>query len=166
MASCKNVADLFGAYIYGDLPPDEMKKLRLHIDECEECARELEIQSRVISMIPSEVPALSDEERQRIEWTVKGAIRAKEKPVRIGLFSPAFIKGFAFTTAVVAAFAAGTAIGLRSKPVKENTIVKTAPAEHAEKKPAISQPPDSVAEQPKETIPTDSVIPVRQELAV
>lgn len=89
---CKKVRELMGAYVYGDLAPHEMKDIRLHAQECAECCEELRTRALVVDAIPSAAPSLSDDDRQRIMWSVKGAIKAKEREERSVLLrvAPAF----------------------------------------------------------------------------
>jgi hypothetical protein len=147
MERCKKITDLFGAYIYGDLSPDEMRRIRTHVEQCEECARDLEARTRVVEMVPRDVPSLSDEDRQRIMWSVKGAIKAKQEPKRSCIFSSAYVRGFAVAAIVIAAFAGGTLLGSKSNPPK--VIVKRVPVKQQQ----------TVAEQPKKR-PVQHSIPV------
>ncbi|MCX8053132.1 MAG: zf-HC2 domain-containing protein [Armatimonadetes bacterium] len=73
--NCKLVREMMGAYLYGDLAPEEMKEVRLHTQECPECRKDVESRGRIIAAIPCDTPELSDEERMQIAWSVKGAIR-------------------------------------------------------------------------------------------
>jgi len=67
-----------GAYLYGDLGPSEMRELRLHTQECTACRDDLASQGQVISALSDSIPVLSDQERERIMWSVKGAIGKRE----------------------------------------------------------------------------------------
>ena len=81
-----------GAYLYGDLAPDEMRELRVHAQDCVLCREDLATRGRVVSSLPDASPALSDTDRQRIAWSVKGAIRKREvrtRPLALRL-APAF----------------------------------------------------------------------------
>ena len=72
---CKRIQEMMGAYLYGDLAPDEMREVRLHTQGCEACREDVESRGKVVSSIPSAAPELSDDERMQIAWGVKGAIR-------------------------------------------------------------------------------------------
>ena len=158
MERCKKVTDLFGAYIYGDLSLEEMRRVRSHVEQCESCARDLETRTKVLEIIPKGVPELTDEDRQRIMWSVKGAIRAKQQPARSRFFSSAYVRGFAVATIVIAAFAGGTLFGFKNKPPK--VIVKSVPVKQ---QPAIPQnPKESLVQQPPTVVtpPTDQQAPL------
>ena len=71
---CRQVRDLMGAYLYGDLAPEEMRDLRVHAQDCALCREDLATRGRVVSALDDEAPILTDEERQRIAWSVKGAV--------------------------------------------------------------------------------------------
>lgn len=78
---CKQVQELMGAYLYGDIAPEEMRELRLHSQDCTLCREDLATRGRVVSSLSDAVPMLSDADRQRIAWSVKGATRRpKVKP--------------------------------------------------------------------------------------
>ena len=67
-----------GAYLYGDLAPEEMRELRVHTQDCALCREDLATRGKVVSSLGDAVPTLSDADRQRIAWSVKGAMRKKE----------------------------------------------------------------------------------------
>ena len=159
MGGCRKIAELFGAYIYGDLTPEEMRRVRLHTEECQTCHQELEARTRAVALIPNNLPTLSDEERLRIMWTVKGAVRARREPAPVRLFSPGFVQGFAVAAAIVAAFAAGTIFALRSRPPRERVVIKPAPVEQR------ATPPDSVADRPSKPSTNTSSTPSASTLA-
>lgn len=103
---CKLIRDMMGAYLYGDLAPDEMRQVRVHTHECEACRADLAERGRVAASLGNTPPQLSDEDRQRIAWTVTGAVRHSElanQQTRIR-WAPAF--------AVAAVLIAGLAAGL------------------------------------------------------
>lgn len=139
MKACKKINGLIGAYIYGDLTPEEMKRVRLHAAECKKCADEIAAQSRVVSIIPSEPPKLTDEERMRIAWTVKGAIRTKQQAG----FRISFVRIMAGTLAAAvligAAFVGGITYQKNYGPAKvklvKQVIVKEVPANPNESRP-------------------------------
>ena len=132
MKICRKIAGIIGAYIYGDLTPEEMKKVRLHATQCRTCADEIAAQSRAISLIPNQTPQLTDEEKLRIAWTVKGAIRAKQQ---VG-FKISFVRIIAttlVTTALIgAAFVGGITYQKYYGPAKvklvKQVVVKEVPA--------------------------------------
>jgi hypothetical protein len=72
---CKRIQEKIGAYLYGDLAPDEMREVRLHTQSCAACKEDVESRGKVLAAIPSAAPELSDDERTQIAWAVKGAIR-------------------------------------------------------------------------------------------
>lgn len=129
MSNCKKIVDLLSAYTYGDLSPEDMRRVRIHVGECQECARELAAITRVVSIIPDELPELSDEERQRMLWSVQGAIKAKQETKRFFLFTPAFVRSMAVAATVITAFGAGSIYGQLTKPAKivKVTVVKEVP---------------------------------------
>ncbi len=89
---CKQVQEMMGAYLYGDLTPDEMREVREHTQVCDACREDVESRGRVVSSLDDTAPELTDEERMRISWAVKGAIR-NAAPARIGW---QFTRGYAF----------------------------------------------------------------------
>lgn len=120
MANCKKIADMLGAHVYGDLSPDEMREVREHIEECGKCAEDLKSRIQVASLIPSQVPALSDEDRQRIMWSVKGAVRASEEKVRPRLWKPIFVGSLAAAVLLIALVGTGQIKGTRGRKVTAN----------------------------------------------
>lgn len=103
---CRQAQELMGAYLYGDLSPEEMRDLRLHTQECALCREDLAARGRVVSSLSNTTPKLSDEERQRIAWSVKGAVsrrKYEERPLIVRL-APAFVLAVAV---LVAGFALG-----------------------------------------------------------
>lgn len=102
---CKHIQDMMGAYLYGDLSPSDMREVRLHTQTCTECREDLESRGRVVSAIGDVAPKLTDEDRQSIAWTVKGAVRHAETMSHRPRFrwAPAF--------AVAALLIAGLAVG-------------------------------------------------------
>lgn len=149
MGTCKKIAGMIGAYVYGDLSPDEMRCVRLHAEECSKCSREIEDRIRTIALIPTDTPTLTDEERQRVVWTVKGAIRAKNERRRFSLFRPTFAQGIVLTTLLAAAFAGGAMLGYsKIHPkviVKQVTAEKQQPAENPDKRVAADTAPKPVS---------------------
>jgi len=102
---CRQIQDMMGAYLYGDLSPSDMREVRLHTQTCAQCREDLESRGRVVSAISNVAPNLTDEDRQSIAWTVKGALRHAESARRqVHLrWAPAF--------AVAALLIAGVAVG-------------------------------------------------------
>ncbi|MGI6295616.1 MAG: zf-HC2 domain-containing protein [Armatimonadota bacterium] len=76
--NCRQAKELMGAYLYGDLDPDQMRDLRLHAKDCACCREDLLSRGKVISALNDSVPAISDTDRQRIAWSVKGAVRNQQ----------------------------------------------------------------------------------------
>jgi hypothetical protein len=103
---CRQAQELMGAYLYGDLAPEEMRDLRTHAQDCVLCREDLATRGRVVSSLDDSPPTLSDDDRQRIAWSVKGAIRKQQtrsRPLALRL-APTF----ALAAAVLAAgFLAG-----------------------------------------------------------
>jgi len=75
---CRQAQDLIGAYIYGDLAAEEMRDLRIHTQDCALCREDLASRGRIVSSLDDAVPMLTDEEKQRIAWSVKGAVRKEQ----------------------------------------------------------------------------------------
>lgn len=101
---CRQIKELMGAYIYGDLSPDDMREVRLHTTTCGECRQDLQTRSAALEVISDRVPELTDLDKQRISWYVEGAVRRSPTQARVG-FRLAPVLGGA------AAIAAGIAIG-------------------------------------------------------
>lgn len=76
--NCRQAKDLMGAYLYGDLEPDQMRELRIHAKDCTGCREDLLSRGKVVSALNEAVPAISDADRQRIAWSVKGAVRSQQ----------------------------------------------------------------------------------------
>lgn len=96
---CKHVQELMGPYIYGDLAPDEMRQVRLHAQECAECREDLRGRGTLVSSFDNNPPRLTDEDRQRIAWSVKGVIR-NEQERRVFRWWPVPALGLAAAVAV------------------------------------------------------------------
>ncbi|MCX6344378.1 MAG: zf-HC2 domain-containing protein [Armatimonadetes bacterium] len=96
---CKQVQELAGAYLYGDLAPQEMRAVRMHAQQCHTCREDFRTRGAVAASIPNNAPELTEEERQRIMWSVKGAIKAG-KPAR-SVFGFRFSPAYALAAAVV-----------------------------------------------------------------
>ncbi len=144
MKECRKISDLLGAYVYGDLALDEMRRVRTHADTCDACRIEVEALRRTVALVPSDLPKLTDEERLRVTWAVKGAVRAKSEASRLRVFAFAAIKGFAIVMVVGSAFGFGALYGVRAKPAK--VIVKYVP-ERSQKHVAASDV--SIPSEPK-----------------
>lgn len=108
---CKQVQELMGAYLYGDLSANELMQVRLHMQSCRECASDLESRGRILSTIDDTAPQLSEEEKQNMIWAVKGAVRNQPQRWSFRL-RPA--PAFALAVLLVAGIAAGTLIGSHS----------------------------------------------------
>jgi len=124
MSGCGKIGDLLGAYIYGDLTPDEMRRVRLHVDGCAICGRELESRTQAVALVPDGLPKMSDEEKQQVMWTVKGAIRAESERRGFRAILPALVKTGAVAVVVAGAFAAGAAYQFYHTPVKKVYVVE------------------------------------------
>ncbi len=102
---CKQIKELMGAYLYGDLSPEEMREVRLHASACKECREDLQTRTAVVASVGSKTPELDDIDRQRIAWYVEGAVRRTESRGQSRLrLAPALAGG-------VLVIAAGIAIG-------------------------------------------------------
>lgn len=125
MSECRRIIDLMGAYVYGDLTPEETRMVDSHVTECRSCWEELEARARAVQLVPNDIPALTDDERLRVMWSVKGALRSEHGEKRLPTFKRVPVLGFAAAVVIIAAFATGAIFGLRSKPPK--VIVKRVP---------------------------------------
>ena len=74
---CKQVQELMGAYIYGDLAADEMRRIRLHAQECVHCRKDIQTGGAVVSSLDNKAPELTDEDRLRIAWSVKAVVNSE-----------------------------------------------------------------------------------------
>jgi hypothetical protein len=103
---CRQAQELMGAYLYGDLAPDQMRDLRVHTQDCAVCREDLAARGRVVSSLGDATPQLSETDRQRIAWSVKGAISSREVERRplVLRFAPAVALAAAV---LVAGFALG-----------------------------------------------------------
>ena len=102
---CRHVRHVMGAYLYGDLAPEEMRQVREHVEQCGECREDLHGRGTVAASLDDTAGALTDQDRQEITWSVKGAVRAKERQSR------AFGLRLAPTFGVAAVLLLGFAIG-------------------------------------------------------
>lgn len=98
---CRQAQELMGAYLYGDLAPEEMRDLRVHAQDCVLCREDLATRGRVVSSLSDSSPTLSDADRQRIAWSVKGVIRKQQVRTRPLILRLA--PTFALAAAVLAA---------------------------------------------------------------
>lgn len=71
---CRQVRKLMGAYLYGDLEPEEMRDIRLHVQVCDECRADMESRGLVISSLNAQAPVLNDHDKQHIARSVKEAV--------------------------------------------------------------------------------------------
>lgn len=126
MKECRRIAGLLGPYIYGDLELDEMHRVRVHAEGCKRCREEISARRDVVALIPNDVPKLSDDERLRISWAVKGAVRERNASSRARAFAWTALKGLAVSAVVVGVFAAGMVYELNGRPPK--VVVKLVPA--------------------------------------
>lgn len=177
--NCRQVQELMGAYLYGDLSPEEMMHVRLHAQECAQCRGELESRKTVISAIPNQVPTLSDEERMQLTWAVKGAIRNTQLAQQSSRW------GYVFATGLVLAMGAAVAgiiaynsskqpIAVEHRTRKQPAIVvsiKEEPKAEQKKSPAKpsiqldspSKEPATVVEEPKNS-PEESIPDIARQL--
>jgi hypothetical protein len=106
---CKQIREMMGAYLYGDLDPGDMREIRLHAQDCEACRADLESRGLVVSKLNLEPPTLSDAEKQQIAWAVKGAVRAAEPRIAVWWMRPA--SAFALAALVLTGFMVGRHFG-------------------------------------------------------
>jgi hypothetical protein len=118
---CKQVKELMGAYLYGDLEPEDMREVRLHTQECEECRADLESRGHVVSSLIGEAPSLTDDDRARIAHNVKSGIRTRDTQTAVWWLRPA--SALALAAVVLAGFAIGRHIGTAGS--SSRTAVKT-----------------------------------------
>lgn len=75
-----------GAYIFGDLEPQEMKLVRLHAKDCSACYQDLIIRTQVSINLGESTPTLSSEDKLMIARGVRNRIQIEETS-NIGVFS-------------------------------------------------------------------------------
>jgi hypothetical protein len=92
-----------GAYLYGDLSPEEMREVRLHANQCSECREDLQSRSIAIASVSDRVPELTDLDRQKIAWFVEGAVCVDRREQPRFRFAPVFVAGMVVIAAGVAA---------------------------------------------------------------
>jgi hypothetical protein len=102
---CKQIKELMGAYLYGDLSPEEMREVRLHANACGGCREDLRTRGAAVASVGDRVPDLTDLEKQRIAWYVEGAVRRNDARAPAGLRLAPILAGGTI------AIAAGVAIG-------------------------------------------------------
>jgi len=100
---CKQIHQLMGAYLYGDLTPNEMREVRMHVQECEACRRDLESRRIALASIPNKAPTLSSDEQMQLTWAVKGAIRNAELLREGSRWGYAFAAGLVLLTGAAVA---------------------------------------------------------------
>ena len=143
---CKEIKELVGAYLYGDLSPEEMREVRLHAKECGECREDLQTRTTAIASISDRVPELTDVEKQKIAWFVEGAVRrrADKPPIRLRL-APVF--GGVIVIAAAVAIGALIASNLARPAVQQADRQETKPPVRAtvkiQEEPAGAPPKDT-----------------------
>jgi len=110
---CGHIREMMGAYLYGDLSPAEMREVRLHIRECSQCREDLAEQRRIISLIGDNAPQLTDEERERIAWTIKGAVRFGNRTHSMVGLRSRFVRPLAVGAVLAASIAIGILVSMR-----------------------------------------------------
>ena len=146
---CKHIREMMGAYLYGDLAPEEMRRLREHVERCEECREDLHGRGTVAASLDNTACNLTDEDRQEIMWSVKGAVRAKERASR-GLalrFVPTF--------GVAAVLLLGFAIGFVVNSQRTTPVHVTAGEESLEPKVEVVEQHATTAENPPQVSAPD-----------
>ena len=180
---CKRARELMGAYLYGDLTPEQMRELRLHVSDCEQCREDLRTRGIVVSSLDTEVPQLDESERQRIAWSVKGAVKAQARERRV--FGFRIAPTFAVAAILIAFILTGAWITTRqSEPAitaeqvqkdgAQENIVKVQPApepantnggvleQNGEKTASTPQTPD---DQPAIVIDRIPIVPAARVIA-
>ena len=145
---CRQAQELIGAYLYGDLAPEEMRDLRVHAQECALCREDLASRGRVISALDDDVPGLTDEERQRIAWSVKGAVRREQLQRRP--FVTKLVPAFALTGMLIAGVLVGRYVVIRpSQAHPHKSVAKNQSDVHIKELPTPDRAakPDPMADQ-------------------
>jgi len=110
MFTNRHVHDVIGAYVYNALTPEETRQVRDHLDQCAECREDMESQASAISCIPDTSRSLTELDKERIRWSVIGAVR-REPTVRAPFWG--IVRGLSAAAAVACIFAAGIFVGAR-----------------------------------------------------
>jgi len=110
---CGHIREMMGAYLYGDLSPVEMNEVRLHIRECSQCREDLAEQKHIISLISDSAPQLTDEERERIAWTIKGAVRFGNRTHLVAGLRSQFVRPLALSAVLAVSLAIGILVSMR-----------------------------------------------------
>lgn len=147
---CNKVHRLMGAYLYGDLEPEDMRDIRLHIQVCERCRADLESRGHVISSLSMQTPSLSDNEKEWLADSIKQKIAVSrldsiDEPKAINWWlRPAPIVGLA--ALVLIGFAFGRHLGSGGNPfVSQKKTTGKAKVTITE---AASESPSSRASEP------------------
>lgn len=159
--NCKQTSKLMGAYIYGDLPPEQMQEVRTHANECTRCREDLSSRKAAVAAIPGQVPELTDAEKQRIEWFVKGALSRQSEHPRVSRWMVPALGGAAAVAAglaIAVLLASGGTKPIPVRPEKSSASkavakVRREPSEHptaesaetARVKKPQSGPPDALS---------------------
>lgn len=109
---CRQARDLIGAYLYGDLAPEEMRDLRVHAQECAVCREDLASRGRIVSSLDDTIPTLTEEEKQRVAWSVRGAVRKEQ--LRRKPLGRRLVPAFALAGVLIAAITVGRFVVMRS----------------------------------------------------
>ena len=148
---CRDVRAMMGAYLYGDLAPEEMRQVREHVERCGECREDLHGRGTVAASLDDTACTLADQDRQEIMWSVKGAVRARERRSRT------FALRLAPTFGVAAVLLLGFAIGFvissqRVTPVGDSTHVSVGNKPLEPKVNVVEQPEAPVKNTPQVTV--------------
>jgi anti-sigma factor RsiW len=88
------------AYIHGELPPAERKRVAAHLEQCGACRRALAAQEQLAAHLDARLPALTSPRPEQLTRLWVGvAARIKQPPRRRSLPRPAF--GVALTTSLL-----------------------------------------------------------------
>jgi len=143
-----------GAYLYGDLAPEEMRDLRLHTQDCAICREDLAARGRIVSSLADTTPELTDADRQRIAWSVKGAVSRRdyqERPLILRL-----APGLALAAGVlIAGFALGRVAPHHAKHVASSrtpSSEQVVPGAHVEVTEKTKAPSDKTDDTVKKAI--------------
>ncbi len=114
--NCKEIRKKLGPYLYGDLEPETMKEVRLHVQGCDDCREDLMSRNRVVAMLDPNVPELSDEERSKLARNVHLAVEREKQPDRRAPRSYSWAYALGLGALLVAGFMGGRLLGSIASP--------------------------------------------------
>ncbi|MDO8586122.1 MAG: zf-HC2 domain-containing protein [Armatimonadota bacterium] len=148
----RHVKDIIGAYIYGDLKPEEMRRVREHLDECAICRTDAESQAKVIACVPDSGRQLMEVDRQRIRWSVLGAVRRDSVASARRVAVWRLLRGFSAAGAMVCMFVVGLFVGARQFRPADEPVTNHV---RDNRQPARTRPVAPNAAKPRPTPPVD-----------